>query len=108
MYNKRIQERFFEFEGTQKKLVQNNWTNFFEIKEEKDSSNSSKPSSTNVFKNVITNNRNKSTKKRGGHPKHKGTTLTNDKIEEMIKNNKIDEIITIEENKTDKNKNLAP
>lgn len=74
----------------------------------KDSSNSSKPSSTNGFKKVITNNRNKSTKKQGGQPKHEGKTLTNAKIEEMIKNNEIDEIITIEENKTEENKNLTP
>lgn len=74
----------------------------------KDSSNSSKPSSTNGFKKVITNNRNKSSKKQGGQKGHKGTTLTNEKIEEMIKNNEIDEIITIEENKTKDNKNLTP
>ncbi len=74
----------------------------------KDSSNSSKPSSTNGFKKVITNNRNKSAKKQGGQPNHKGTTLTNEKIEEMIKNNEIDEIITVEENKTEGNKNLTP
>lgn len=74
----------------------------------KDSSNSSKPSSTNGFKKVIANNRNKSTKKQGGQPKHEGKTLTNAKIEEMIKNNEIDEVITIEENKTEENKNLTP
>lgn len=74
----------------------------------KNSSNSSKPSSTNGFKKIITNNRNKSSKKQGGQLNHKGKTLTNEKIEEMIKNNEIDEIITIEENKTDENKNLTP
>ncbi len=35
-------------------------------------------------------------------------TLTNEKIEKMIENNEIDEIITIEENKTEANKNLTP
>lgn len=93
--NKKNQELLLEIE----RLKNNN---------NKDSSNSSKPSSTNGFKKVITNNRNKSTKKQGGQPKHKGKTLTNAKIEEMIKNNEIDEIITIEENKTEENKNLTP
>lgn len=74
----------------------------------KNSSNSSKPSSTNGFKKVITNNRNKSTKKQGGQPKHEGKTLTNEKIEKMIQNNEIDEIITVEKNKNDENKNLTP
>lgn len=74
----------------------------------KDSSNSSKPSSTNGFKEVITNNRNKSNKKQGGQPKHLGKTLTNEQIEEMIKNKEIDEVITIEENKTEGNKDLVP
>lgn len=93
--NKKNQELLLEIE----RLKNNN---------NKDSSNSSKPSSTNGFKKVITNNRNKSSKKQGGQPNHKGKTLTNAKIEEMIKNNEIDEIITIEENKTDENKNLIP
>lgn len=93
--NKKIQELLLEIE----RLKNNN---------NKDSSNSSKPSSTNGFKKVITNNRNKSSKKQGGQPNHEGKTLTNEKIEEMIENNEIDEIITIEENKTDDNKNLTP
>lgn len=74
----------------------------------KDSSNSSKPSSTNGFKKVITNNREKTNRKRGGQKNHKGTTLTSDEIEEMIKDGKIDEVITVEENKTEFNKNLKP
>lgn len=93
--NKKNQELLLEIE----RLKNNN---------NKDSSNSSKPSSTNGFKKVITNNRNKSTKKQGGQTNHKGKTLTNKKIEEMIENNEIDEIITIEENKTENNKNLTP
>ena len=72
--NKKNQELLLEIE----RLKNNN---------NKDSSNSSKPSSTNGFKKVITNNRNKSTKKQGGQPNHKGKTLTNEKIEEMIENN---------------------
>ena len=74
----------------------------------KNSSNSSKPSSTNGFKKIITNNRNKSSRKQGGQPKHIGKTLTNEQIEEMIKNNEIDEVITIEENKNETNKDLKP
>ncbi len=74
----------------------------------KDSSNSSKPSSTNGYKKVITNNRSKSTKNKGGQKNHIGKTLTNEQIENMIKNNEIDEVITIEENKTETNKTLTP
>lgn len=74
----------------------------------KDSSNSSKPSSTNGYKKVVTNNRSKSTRKQGGQKNHEGKTLTNDKIKEMIQKGEIDEIITIEENKNDKNKNFTP
>ena len=93
--NKKNQELLLEIE----RLKNNN---------NKDSSNSSKPSSTNGFKKVITNNRNKSNKKQGGQPKHLGKTLTNEQIEEMIKNKEIDEVITIEENKTEENKDLVP
>lgn len=74
----------------------------------KDSSNSSKPSSTNGFKKVVTNNREKSSKKKGAQPNHKGTTLTNEQIEKMISNGDIDEVIVIEENKNDNSKNFKP
>ena len=74
----------------------------------KNSSNSSKPSSTNGFKKVITNNRVKSNKKKGAQPNHKGTTLTNEQIEKMINDGDIDEVVVIEENKNDNNKNLKP
>ena len=93
--NKKNQELLLEIE----RLKNNN---------SKDSSNSSKPSSTNGYKKVVTNNRSKSTKKQGGQKNHKGKTLTNAKIEEMIQKGEIDEIITIEENKNDKNKNFNP
>ena len=93
--NKKNQELLLEIE----RLKNNN---------NKNSSNSSKPSSTNGFKKVITNNRSETNKKQGGQKNHKGTTLTNEKIESMIANNEIDEIITIEENKTEENKNLIP
>jgi len=39
---------------------------------------------------------------------HIGKTLTNEQIKEMIKNNEVDEVITIEENKTETNKILPP
>ena len=81
--NKKNQELLLEIE----RLKNNN---------NKNSSNSSKPSSTNGFKKVITNNRSETNKKQGGQKNHKGTTLTNEKIESMIANNEIDEIITIE------------
>ncbi len=74
----------------------------------KDSSNSSKPSSTNGYKKVITNSRSKSNKKKGAQPNHKGKILTNKEIEELIDNGEIDEVITIEENKNDNNKNFTP
>ena len=73
----------------------------------KDSNNSSKPSSTNGFKKV-NNNREKSDKKCGGQVGHKGSTLTKEDIDKMISNGEIDEIIEVEENKTEDNKNLVP
>jgi|GEM_PF-3426300 hypothetical protein len=93
--NKKIQELLLENE----RLKNNN---------NKDSSNSSKPSSTNGFKKVITNNREKSNKNKGGQFGHKGTTLTKEKIDKMIENNKIDKIITVEENKTKLTENNTP
>ena len=74
----------------------------------KDSSNSSKPSSTNGFKKVVTNNREKSSRKKGAQPNHQGKTLTNEQIERMISDGDIDEVIIVEENKNDNNKNLKP
>lgn len=74
----------------------------------KNSSNSSKPSSTNGFRKVITNNREKSNRKKGAQKGHNGKTLTNKEIEELIDNGEIDEVITVEENKNNNNKNLTP
>lgn len=93
--NKKVQELLLEIE----RLKNNN---------KKDSSNSSKPSSTNGFKKVITNNRDKSSRKKGAQPNHEGKTLTNDQIEKLIDNGEIDEIIIIEENKNESNKDLTP
>ena len=74
----------------------------------KDSSNSGKPSSTNGFKRVITNNREKSNKKKGGQVGHKGKTLTQEEVDRMIKDGQIDEVISIEENKNEFNRNYKP
>ncbi len=73
----------------------------------KNSSNSSKPSSTNGFKKM-NNNREKSNKNQGGQKEHKGITLTKEEIDKMIQNGEIDEVIEVEENKTEKNQNLKP
>ena len=91
----KIQELILEIE----RLKNNN---------KKNSSNSSKPSSTNGYKKIITNSREKSNKPKGGQKGHIGKTLTNEAIEKMIKNNEIDEVIIIEENKNDTNKNYKP
>ncbi len=93
--NKKNQELILEIE----RLKNNN---------NKDSSNSSKPSSTNGFKKVITNNRSKSSNKQGAQPNHQGKTLTNKEIDELISNGEIDEVITIEENKNNNNKYFTP
>ncbi len=73
----------------------------------KNSNNSSKPSSTNGFKKV-NNNRERSSKKQGGQKDHKGVTLTKEEINKMIENGEIDEVIEIEENKTENNQDLKP
>lgn len=73
-------------------------------KNNKDSSNSSKPSSTNGFKKVITNRREKSNKKQGGQKGHAPHSLNN-KLEQFIKSGDIDEqIIEINKNKLNENK----
>ena len=51
---------------------------------QKDSSNSNKPSGTNGFKKVITNRREKSTKKQGGQKGHKGKSLGKEKLEKIL------------------------
>lgn len=71
-------------------------------KNDKDSSNSSKPSSTNGFKKVITNRREKSTKNQGAQKFHKGHKLEQ-KLDQFLSSGNIEEEI-IEVNKTEKNK----
>ena len=71
-------------------------------KNNKDSSNSSKPSSTNGYKKVITNRREKSNKARGGQKNHEPHSLTN-KLDQFINSGNVEEEI-IEINKNEKNK----
>ena len=70
-------------------------------KNNKDSSNSSKPSSTNGYKKVITNRREKSNKNQGGQKNHEPHSLIN-KLEQFIKSGNVEEEI-IEINKNEKN-----
>lgn len=72
-------------------------------KNNKDSSNSSKPSSTNGYKKVITNRREKSNKTRGGQINHEPHSLKM-KLNQFINSGNIKEEI-IEINKNEKNKN---
>ena len=67
----------------------------------KDSSNSSEPSSTNGFKKVITNCREKSDKKKGAQKFHKPHSLNN-KLEQFINSGNVEETI-VEVNKNEKN-----
>lgn len=72
-------------------------------KNDKDSSNSSKPSSTNGYKKVITNRREKSDKSKGGQKNHKPHSLKN-KLGQFINSGNVEEEI-IEINKNEKNMN---
>lgn len=72
-------------------------------KNDRDSSNSSKPSGTNGYKKVITNRREKSDKPQGGQKGHKPHSLSK-KLEKFINSGNVEEEI-IEVNKTEKNKN---
>jgi len=75
------------------------------VRNEKDSSNTSKPSSTNGFKKVITNRREPSNKLQGGQEGHKGSTIKVENLEELLKQpNTMVKIIDV--NKTEENKNM--
>ena len=71
-------------------------------KNDRDSSNSSKPSSTNGYKKLITNRREKSDKPQGAQKGHEAHSLNN-KLEQFINSGNIEEKI-IEINKNDDNK----
>ena len=71
-------------------------------KNNRDSSNSSKPSSTNGFKKVITNRREKSDKNKGGQIGHDSHCLKR-KLEQFLQSGNVEEEI-IEVNKNEKNK----
>lgn len=73
-------------------------------KNNKDSSNSSKPSSANGYKKVITNRREKSNRKQGGQKNHTPHSLNN-KLEQFINSGNVEEeIIEINKNESNKNK----
>ena len=73
-------------------------------KNNKDSSNSSKPSSTNGFKKVITNRREKSSKTKGGQKNHEPHSLNN-KLNQFINSGNVqEEIIEVNKNELNKNK----
>jgi transposase len=73
-------------------------------KNNRDSSNSSKPSSTNGHKKVITNRREKSDKPKGGQLNHKPHSLIN-KLNQFINSGNVEEeIIEINKNKNNENK----
>ena len=77
------------------------------VKIKKDSSNSSKPSSTNGFKKVITNRREKSNKKQGGQIGHVGAFLSDPTLRKNIDMKKIEtEVIEINKNEFNKNKKV--
>ena len=72
-------------------------------KNDRDSSNSNKPSGTNGYKKVITSRREKSDKTKGGQKNHKAHSLKN-KLDQFINSGNIEENI-IEINKNENNKN---
>lgn len=76
-------------------------------KNNKDSSNSSKPSSTNGYKKVITNRREPSQLKKGGQPKHEGNNLDMEKLQKILNSDKTI-VIKKEINKNSNNENKKP
>ena len=90
--NEQINSLFLEIE----RLKNNN---------DKDSTNSSKPSSKNGFKEVK-NSREKTDRKPGGQKGHKGHTSKASKVKKLIESGKVKHNV-FEINKTKKNKNKA-
>lgn len=110
---KRLNEKIIEKDNKIEKLSDENKKLKTEIKRlktqnQKDSSNSNKPSGTNGFKKVITNRREKSTKKQGGQKGHKGKSLGKEKLEKILNKENVIKNPPIEINKNEKNKNLKP
>jgi len=77
------------------------------VRLQKDSSNSSKPSGTNGYKKVITNRREKSAKKPGGQKGHEGAGLTDKQIDSIIQSGEA-EVTIIEIGKNEYNKDKEP
>lgn len=78
------------------------------VRIKKDSSNSSKPSSTNGFKKVITNRREKSNKKQGGQAGHVGAFLRDPMVRKNINLDNVEtEVIEINKNEDNKNKKVV-
>jgi len=75
------------------------------VRVKKDSSNSSKTSSTNGFKKVITNRREKSNKKQGGQTGHVGAFLKYPILQKSINSEDIEEVVVeISKNEINKDK----
>lgn len=97
--NIEINELKKKVEYLQKQLATQN------IRIKKDSSNSSKPSSTNGFKKVITNRREKSNRKQGGQTGHVGAFLRDPMLRENINLYEVEtEVIEINKNETNEDK----
>ena len=106
---KKLENKVEYLKKENEKLKEENNTLKLEIlrikdKNSRDSSNSSKPSSTNGFKNVPTNGRETSDKKPGAQKGHKGAKLDN-KLEQFLNSgNVIERIVEINKNESNKNK----
>ncbi len=109
-YKKEVSSLKTEIKGLNN-IIQNKDKEIVELKGEilrlrannqKDSTNSSKPSSTNGYRKVITNSREKS-KNRPGKPKgHSSTNLSNEKLEQFINSGNV-EYKVVEVNKNPSN-----
>lgn len=78
------------------------------VRTQKDSSNSSKPSSTNGFKKVITNRREKSNRKQGGQVGHVGAYLKNPLLSKIKDLPNVEEyVMEIGKNESNKDKEVV-
>lgn len=112
-YEKKIREMQKEHEKEINELNEKNEklqseNNRLKAQKEKDSSNSSKPSSTNGYKRVIINRREKSKRKKGGQKKHKGKSLGKKELDKLKERADVIKNPTVEVNKNDQNKNKKP